>query len=264
MLTEVQRRIVDDLRRDGIAIVAFGDLFDEGLWAELQSDVAPFVRQCEDRVRNDGAKLPPKKYILRRFWSKKGPAHRFPLDDPSLRVFASSAVLEIVNEYRGEWTKLYYLDNWFTVPFAESSERLGSQRWHRDPEDEHVVKAFLYLTDVDEGAGPFEYVRGSSRGGRYGDLWPWADSVDRGDMYPPQDELTAAVDPSDRLSLAGPAGTLILGDTAGFHRGGFSRTKPRVLGLSTYVPSRSLTERRFDVDFDGARVLPPAVRFALE
>ena len=251
--------MVDDLRRDGIASVAFGDLFDEGLWAELQADVAPFVRQCEERVPDYRATRSPKKYILRRFWSKKWPTHHFPLDDPWLRVFASSAVLEIVNEYRGEWTKLYYLDNWFTMPFPESSERLGSQRWHRDPEDEHVVKAFLYLTDVDEGAGPFEYVRGSSRGGRYGNLWPWGDGV----LYPPQDELMEAVDPSDRLSLMGPAGTLILGDTAGFHRGGFSRTKPRVIALSTYVPARSLTQRRFGVDFD-VRTLPPPVRFALD
>ena len=49
------------------------------------------------------------------------------------------AILGIVNAYRDEWTKLYYLDNWFTVPFADTNERLASQRWHRDPEDEHLA-----------------------------------------------------------------------------------------------------------------------------
>jgi hypothetical protein len=74
-------------------------------------------------------------------------------------------------------------------------DRVGdSQRWHRDPEDDHIVKMFIYFSDVDEEAGPFEYVRDSAAGGKYGDVFPWG----QGHRYPSAAELEEAVDPDDR------------------------------------------------------------------
>ena len=124
-----------------------------------------------------------------------------------------------------------------------------------------VVKVFVYFSDVDEEAGPFEYVRSSSTGGRHGDLWSWAD----GQRYPPAEEFEATVPSEDRLTMTGPAGTMIICDTGGFHRGGFARTKPRILSISSYVPpERKEGKRRFDVDFAGGEeALLPQVRFAL-
>ena len=110
---------------------------------------------------------------------------------------------------------------------------MASQRWHRDPEDDHIVKMFIYFSDVDEEAGPFEYVRDSAAGGKYGDVFPWG----QGHRYPSAEELEAAVDPDDRLTMTGPAGTVIFCDTAGFHRGGFARTKPRIL-IDLHLPAR--------------------------
>ena len=52
--------------------------------------------------------------------------------------------------------------------------------------------------------------------------------------------------------MTGPAGTVIFCDTAGFHRGGFARTKPRILMISTYLrESARKGKRRFAVDFEG-------------
>jgi len=260
-LNAVQQRVTESLRRDGFAGIPFGELLDDPAWTELEADVAPFLQQSEELVRSGGGGLIQKKYLLRRFWSKKqAQNHRFALTDPWLRLFASPRILEIVNSYREAWTKLYYIDNWFTVPFAGAHERLASQRWHRDPEDEQVVKVFLYLSDVDDGAGPFEYIRGSARGGRYGELWPHRDGV----FYPPQDELAREIPPEDRVTLTRPAGTLIFADTGGFHRGGFSRTKPRVSATATYVPESSMKDRRFDLDLDGDLAIPAEVRYALD
>ena len=53
---------------------------------------------------------------------------------------------------------------------------------------------------------------------------------------------------SDRLTLTGERGTVFLCDTSGFHRGGFARTRPRVLSYHTFVSGRSDFERRFEVD----------------
>ena len=41
-------------------------------------------------------------------------------------------------------------------------------------------------------------------------------------------------------TFTGPAGSLLFCNTAGFHRGGFSTTAPRVLATATYSSPASL------------------------
>ena len=264
-LNDVQERILDSLHRYGIAIFPFEELLGADLWAEALAGLAPFVREGEQAARA-AADQPASKedVILRRFYDKADKSRGrtvLSFGDPWLRITASELVLDVVNSYCGHWSKLFYVDNWYTIPFPKADERIGSQRWHRDPEDEHVVKAFVYCSDVDDEAGPFQYVRGSATGGRYGDLWSWGG----GERHPKAGQLEAAVAAEDRLTVTGRAGTMIICDTGGFHRGGFARAKPRVLLVSTYLPATAAKagKRRFDVDgLPGD--LPPQVRFALE
>jgi hypothetical protein len=260
-LSEVQQRAVDALRADGLAVVQFSELFDQLFWAELQADIAPFVSEKTEMMGTLGPK-PAKKdeFIVRRFYSKEegAPKPIFSLEGPWLRLALSEAVLDIVNTYRQHATRLFYLDNWFTVPYTGADERIASQRWHRDPEEEHVVKVFLYLSDVDEGSGPFEYVKGSPAGNRYGGLLPWGE----GKRHPDEDELNRETAAEDRVALTGPAGTMLFCDTGGFHRGGFARTKPRVLYASTYVSPLSGRGHRFEVEREGRESELPAQALA--
>ena len=264
-LNEVQRRAVDALQADGIAVLRCQALLGEHLWREALADVAPFVSGAGN-ASAAAVDRPSHKddVILRRFGirtkKRQPPVETLSLADPWLRIAASELTLDIVNTYREQWTRLFYVDNWFTVPYPNAPDRIASQQWHRDPEDEHVVKVFVYLSDVDEESGPFEYVRDSTTGGRYGDLWSWG-----GKRYPPQGDLEAVTSPEDRLVVTGPAGTMIVCDTGGFHRGGFARTKPRVLATFTYVGrGRKEGKRHFVVDFAGLeQTLTPQTRFAL-
>jgi hypothetical protein len=262
-LNDVQQRALDELRRDGIAVVSFEELFGAQLWRDAVADIEPFIRETEAAAREFGDRPRGKEeVIVRRFLDKAaadGDKPRFALDSPWLRAAASDQLLGIVNAYRGRPTRLFYLDNWYTVPYPGINTRVASQRWHRDPEDEHVVKVFTYFSEVDDEAGPFQYIRSSTAGGRYGDLWPWG----VGDhWYPPPDELEQAIADEDRLTMTGPAGTVILCDTGGFHRGGFARTKPRILSVSTYFGKKG--KRRFETDFQGAEAtLSPQARAAL-
>jgi Phytanoyl-CoA dioxygenase (PhyH) len=266
-LNEVQQAAVDALRADGIAVFDFASLFGEELWCDAVADAEPFIRQTEEATRNVGERPAGKdELIIRRFFhdarvrvdGKKQEKPRFSIREPWLRIAASGLLVDIVNSYHGQLTRLYEVDEWFAVPYPRS-ERIASQQWHRDPEDEHVVKVFVYFTDVDEEAGPFEYVRGSSSGGRYPDLWPWAD----GHRYVEADELEDAVAPDDCLTVTGPAETTIVCDTGGFHSGRFARTRPRVLLTSTYL-LQDTRKRRFKVEYHGEqRSFPPQVRFVL-
>ena len=80
-------------------------------------------------------------------------------------------------------------------------------------------------------------------------------------------ELIREIDEADRLSLTGPAGTIIFWDTSGFHRGGLASTKPRILCCRTH-PSDEAQQRhrRNDLDWSAtsAESLSDASRFALE
>ena len=78
-----------------------------------------------------------------------------PMTDPWLRVALDARLLDLANSYLDMWAKLEYLDLWHTPP-TDAADRVSSQRWHRDFNDRLLLKAFVYLADVDAGAGPFE------------------------------------------------------------------------------------------------------------
>jgi hypothetical protein len=256
---ETQAAIVDALRDDGIATVDLRELLGTELWTEALADVEPFVAEQSARLESLGEKPEHKdQVIVRRFEQRGDEPPRFTLDSPWLRIALSDPVLAVVNEYRGLATKLYYADNWFTPPYAGADQRIASQRWHRDPEEEHVVKTFLYLVDVDADGGPFEYVKGSAPGNRYGDVFPYGGKV----KNPTDEDLATEVPDDERVTMTGPAATMIFCDTSGFHRGGFARARPRVMALWSYVSPDGLEGRRFEVELDG-RELSPEARAAL-
>jgi hypothetical protein len=261
-----QQRALDALRAEGIAVLPFQELFDESLWQELKAEMDEFTASATAQLEA-GSVGGKKDFLIRRFPRGKSnlpvePA-ALPTDGPWLRFAAGDALLHVVNSYRGVKTKLVDFDQWYTVPTGDDRERHASQQWHRDPEDQHVVKVFLYFSDVDADAGPFEYVRQSAEGSKYGQLWPWGKGEGR---YPPSDELERLVPDSDRVRATGPAGTLVICDTSGFHRGGYARSRPRILSTQTYV-NRKITpdkpdRRKFQVDWrDGE--LSEEARFAL-
>jgi len=191
VLDQVQQRVLDSMRADGIALVPFQELFgDEAMWDELRRDIGEFTADTEANLTELQAQQKKKSYLIRRFLKSGRP---FSLDDPWLRFGLSNRMLDIVNAYRGERTLLIDVDNWYTIPDPEAEDRIASQRWHRDPWDNHIVKVFTYFSDVDEDAGPFEYLRGTPEGGRNAHLWPWEgdDVYDKHGLYPPQDEFEA-------------------------------------------------------------------------
>ncbi len=261
-LDDLQRRIVSDVDREGYCLLTFGDLFpDEALWHELEEMGNRFIQETATDLAQGGEHVRVRKgkeFVVR--------LHSYGvdlgLDDPWFRVCASRRMLDIANAYLRMWSKLEYVDAWYSVPQPKGSERISSQRWHRDFNDKHLLKAFLYLVDVDEEMGPFQFIPGSQPGGPYADAWPWKPL---GENYPTESELERRIPPSAVRTFVGPKASFLFCNTAGFHRGGFSTTTPRVLATATYsspASLASLTERSYD--FSGSLAeLDPVTRFAL-
>jgi Phytanoyl-CoA dioxygenase (PhyH) len=262
-LDAVQQRIVDSLRADGYALLPFAELFPEpARWEQLAAEGERFTAETEEGLTREaageqsGLRRTGKEFVVRRdAWGST-----LDLSDPWLAILADRRLLDVANAYLGLWSKLEYVDLWYTAPQGEDSERKGSQRWHRDYDDRYLLKVFVYLTDVDAGTGPFEYVPGSQPGGRFDSVWPW---YPMSESYPPQDELAARIGDAVR-TFTGPKGTLILCNTSGFHRGGYVTARPRVLATGTYCSPASLaslTDRNYSLSGDGAS--DATVRYAL-
>ena len=159
------------------------------------------------------------------------------------------------------WSKLEYVDVWYTPP-AGDEDRRSSQRWHRDFNDRHLLKAFVYLVDVDEQTGPFEYVPRSAPGGELDELWPWRPL---GENYPPEDEFANRID-GRSVTFTAPKGTIIFCNTAGFHRGGFATGNARVLATLTWdspASLKALSERNYVFVPRNGVALDAPQRFAL-
>jgi ectoine hydroxylase-related dioxygenase (phytanoyl-CoA dioxygenase family) len=261
-LDDVQKRVLADVEATGYSVMPFGELFgDEEHWHQLEAMRDRFVAETEADLAKGGEQVrvrAGKEFVVR--------LHSYDvelsLDDPWFRAATSHRLLDIANTYLEMWSKLEYVDVWYSVPQPADAERISSQRWHRDYNDQHLLKVFLYLVDVDEAMGPFQYVPGSQPGGEYADAWPWEPL---GKNYPSEEELERLIPSSSIRAFTAPKGTLIFCNTAGFHRGGFSTTSPRVLATATYSSPASLaalTTRSYSVN-GSLDELDPSTRFAL-
>jgi hypothetical protein len=261
-LDDVQRSIVAALEREGYATVPFAKLApDSAARTEIEEQAERFSAETEKALASDGEGLRRRagKEFVVRLHSYDGDVG---LDDPWFRFCASRRMLDLANAYLGLWAKLEYVDVWYSIPQPVDAERKASQRWHRDFNDRHLLKAFLYLVDVDEDTGPFEYVAGSARGGPYANDWAWRPLSE---SYPPQDELARRIPPEAIKTFTAPKGTIIFCNTSGFHRGGFATAEPRVLATVTYASPASLaslTERNYSTP-EAANGLDPIQLFAL-
>jgi hypothetical protein len=184
------------------------------------------------------------------------------LDDEFMRLALDGKILDVVNSYLGLWAKLIYVDLWQTVRASDAEARIGSQHWHRDPEDKMMVKVYLYFSKVDAAAGAMQYLPGSCLGGPYEHLWK--SSKPTGYTYPRPQEIEQQLSASQWISCTGGPGTFVFCDTSGLHRGGISTTGVRTLATWTFVTPASLWPRRFCLEEEPTkRRLSRAARYAV-
>lgn len=222
LLSALQRRLILDLQEKGIALVHIDELFPG------QNFLPKFQRYAESLLPQ--AKVQPDTPSVHNLWDYKD-EYVLDFDNPLLRFSLIPSVLEVVNGYLEMFSKLLYYQMTLTRVVTSGSQPLGSQRWHRDPEDKKHCKLFLYLTDVDASSGPFMYVCGSHYGGKWSSLFPR--KFPKG-IYPEPGEVEKVISAQDVKVCIGRAGTMIFCDTGGFHKGGYATKKERLMFNSVY------------------------------
>ncbi len=254
VLSPVQKRIARDLRQDGIAVAHLDEFFAR---PDMRARFDAYVRE-----RMAHAEVKTHKKFLRNLLDA------IPTIDnknPFIFFALSDHILATVNEYMQMCAYFYYLTLNITSPVPAGTEAVQSQRWHSDPEDKKMCKVFLYLTDVDEGSGPFTYVRGTHYGGRWRHLFH--ENLPHG-CLPPTRPIEELVPASDIIRFTGKAGTIIFCDTSGYHRGGYATTNERMMLTLGYCsaagpyPVRFRLSQGFDRELDRMG-LSAAARYAL-
>jgi hypothetical protein len=255
----VQRGLVEALDREGYVTLPFADLVGEDAWYAVEAQGEAFVAETERTLAEGGrGKVRAGKEFVLRAYSFEGAT--LEVDDAWFSACASRRLLDVANAYLRLQAKLSYVDLWYTAQQPATDERVASQNWHVDFDDKHLLKAFVYLTDVGPGHGPFEYVPGSQPGGRHDSVRPW---VPMGYGRVSDEDVSRNVPGEEIATFTGGKGTLILCNTSGLHRGGFATAGPRVLATATYCSPASLkalSNRNFETTLESA---DPVVRYAL-
>lgn len=154
----------------------------------------------------------------------------------ALAIANDPAVLEAVQAALGCKPTISYMAAWWSI--AGDGQAQHAELFHRDYDDWRFIKLFVYLTDVDAGAGPHIYVRGSHREDRLMPIRRYSDA-----------EVEGAFGRERFVQFEGPAGTSFLENTFGFHRGLPARQTPRLIfqvvycqGPILYGPPRPIAE----------------------
>ena len=220
VLSPSDARAVAEVRRDGIAVI------DPVLAPAQVQALVDFARRAPGTVRRLDGGREPGTFVDRPadaaalqldgafVWAR--PEVQSLLVDERLRAIATAAtgfrpVLQPPQLY---WT--------FAAPVAPNAqvEEALARGFHWDYDGIAGIRLHVYLTDVDEGAGPMGYVAESHRPGAIGWHRPGSIAQIERSMSPTRTDLVR--------DILGPAGTTFLDDPQGLHRGNRPTTTDRL------------------------------------
>lgn len=165
------------------------------------------------------------RYVQHKFnpaggWDRATDSDRLWLNEVVAHPRLLSVVMQamsIVPVYRGHWLRQSRV-----VPTP-----VDNLCWHRDGEDpRYLIKLFVYLNDVSADNGAHAYVKGSHRvvnPGRFSKT-RFTD-----------EEILTTFGSEAQVVHAGPAGTVILEDTRGYHRGLPVSSGERIMFAGVYT-----------------------------
>jgi len=132
--------------------------------------------------------------------------------------------LRAAEAYFNEPAKIYSLNAFWVGPGKADIQ--GIQNWHRDQDDRKFLALFIYGSDVlEEADGPHLFKKGTHVRNGNGD---------------------SAVEDGEVETIYGPAGTMFLADTFGFHRGIKPARGKRLLSWVRYCVSEPPAIHAFD------------------
>ncbi len=122
-----------------------------------------------------------------------------------------------------------------------------------------IIKVFIYLSDVGDQSGPFSYIPRTHSFGAEVERARQCESSKRLS----DEEMSRVFQPSSWRVCTGPADTMILADTIGYHRGGKPTSGVRILVTFTYTSTTPMMARKLRVAGVPGWAASPIQRFAI-
>jgi phytanoyl-CoA dioxygenase PhyH len=268
-LTPLQSRAVEELRQKGICVLDCDQVFSAQSSATYRTLGERVVEETHNKNRiaalrreiNAPIARNRQKYYYLSLWEDGV----MDFSNPFVQFSLSDEILGIVNGYLEMSARLVNVDLWYHLPMEGAN--IASQNWHRDPTDKKFLKVFFYLRDVDEMSGPFEFVVGSHEMGPYGKTFPR--KLPHG-IYPPPGAVERHFTDAQRKKYTGKAGTIVICDTSGLHRGGHVLSNDRFLFYTYYLTdgaydlSKFVERYGYTLKGEDNTFLSPAAEFAIE
>jgi hypothetical protein len=224
--TEAERRAVEDLRRDGYAVI-------ENFWTQerafaMRDRLEAELEAGESKDYDSGAYL--------RFWDNRA------YDEGVRRLYHVERVVPELEELRHDPVTHRVAEAYYGIPFHSGTlvfqhntqSNANTRTYHVDWWGKEF-KSFLYLDDVDEGNGPFTYLRGTHKSHL---------TRLKKQLFPNREGGVTTFFPEDlgplkdrEVQICGRAGTLILADVRGFHRGSPQLERKRSVIVNYMFPT---------------------------
>ena len=207
-LDERGKKALADVRRDGFAVVP-------GFWPQdkafaMRDKLEAYLEGGESKDFDEGAWL--------RVWDNRA------YDEGVRRLYHIERLVPELAELRNDpltmsVAKAYYRRPFYSgaLVFQHNTKSNANTREYHVDAFQREFKSFLYLDDVDEGNGPFTYVRGSHRSHLTRLRKQLAGNGDQAPTSFFDADLGSLKE--NEVLITGAAGTLILADVRGFHRG---------------------------------------------
>lgn len=215
------RELLEELDREGIAIVP--DYLPAEQVAAMLAGADEVIRKAQEGELADRTFTIQPDIVFRigkvdELVPETRPFFEDPVIDSVMKAYLSPRVVSFRHE----------LENRFGLSKMAQADLFHFDNWRP------ICKAFLYLVDVDEDNAPFRFLRRSHRDG------PWrtrhaiefdADGTSGryGHFFPQEIRALRAQHDWEEVVCTGKAGTLILADFRGLHRGTPLKSGRRVL-----------------------------------
>lgn len=243
-LNEKEKRAISELKKNGIFITSLQDVgFDEnmieGFFQKSQLDINNIDK--EKSAYKDKIGRSKIKDFLFQLLGSTGKVYFNSPDDVYFKIASHPFFRKVANDYMKTYSKIREINLWLNIPQEEAPKT--SQLWHRDLDNNpniRIVKIFILLEPVTMGNGPFHYIPETHMGGAKQHIKPEFFIENKSAKRITDEAMEKIVPSSEWLFGTGPAGTVIMVDTAlGYHKGGFVKENRRFMFYTMYAPWRA-------------------------
>jgi hypothetical protein len=255
-LNAFDQQIVDACKKEGVYVTSLEALGFASSATMLQAarhylDIMESIRPKQSLAEYDPNQLPQAIH-----------PHIFTVTDlPEFTAWGQETrLLNIVENYIG--LPIAFQGVHLRRDFANPSP-VTTEFWHQDLEDRRMLKAIIYLSDVEENDGPFEYIPKSQVSPllaqrihrRIGKAYTRSQALGITDT-----EMETLVPRSKWKRCTGPAGTVVLMDPKNIFHHGKSRRKERASLFYVYTAAKPLRPEHCTQYSDASYARPEFVR----